>query len=86
VVGPLRLHLPPIHLEIFGSERTHVSPFTQLVSPQAQGEAIAASVQLQQLPGYSYRPLDTKHGPWHRQPLPSRLRQDNDASESAMSS
>ncbi len=49
-----------------------MNPFTQLVSPQSLVEAIAASVQLQGLPGRAYRPLDKENGPWRRQCLTLR--------------
>ncbi|NML18125.1 hypothetical protein [Azohydromonas caseinilytica] len=49
-----------------------MNPFAQLVSPEALVDAIAASVELQQLPGRAYRPLDTLHGLWSKQPLSER--------------
>lgn len=45
-----------------------MNPFAQLVSPQSLIEAVAASVELKQLPGRAYRPLDSHHGPWTLRP------------------
>jgi hypothetical protein len=56
--------------ENHGYRKKHLNPFAQLVSPQPLAEAIAASVQLQRLPGYAYRPLEKEHGPRRKQPLP----------------
>jgi hypothetical protein len=52
-----------------------VNPFAQLLSPQSQAEAIAASAQLSQLPTRFYRPLDADHGRGKKEPeaaLPAR--------------
>lgn len=62
-----------------------MNPFAQLVSPQAQAEVVAASVQLQSLPGYAYRPLDKEHGPWRKQPLPLHPHQHEDEEEHLLS-
>lgn len=45
-----------------------MNPFAQLVSPQSQVEAIAASAELSQLPTHFYRPLDADHGRGKKEP------------------
>lgn len=45
-----------------------MNPFAQLVSPQSQVEAIAASAELNQLPTRFYRPLDADHGRGKKEP------------------
>ncbi|WP_169517163.1 hypothetical protein [Azohydromonas australica] len=47
-----------------------MNPFAQLVSPQSQVEAIAASAELSQLPTHFYRPLDADYGRWKKAPEP----------------
>lgn len=52
-----------------------MNPFAQLVSPQSQAEAIAASAELSQLPTHFYRPLDADYARWKKAPeaeIPAR--------------